>query len=83
MNRSEIEIHLTSPAGTRSTLLVQRPLDTSRNGFHAWPFMSVHFWDENPLGVWNIEIHNHGRFHGELLLLFTFMTNRLSKQILN
>ena len=65
-NRGEIEIHLSSPAGTRSTLLARRPLDSSHNGFHSWPFMSVHFWGESPVGVWNIEIQNEGRFPGKL-----------------
>ncbi|CAL4066188.1 unnamed protein product, partial [Meganyctiphanes norvegica] len=32
--RGEIEIYLTSPAGTKSTLLAQRPHDSSRSGFH-------------------------------------------------
>lgn len=64
-NRGDIEIHLSSPAGTRSTLLARRPLDSSHNGFHSWPFMSVHFWSESPFGDWTIEIQNEGRFPGE------------------
>lgn len=68
MNRGDIEIRLSSPAGTISTLLSRRPLDTSQNGFHSWPFMSVHFWDESPVGIWTIEIQNRGQFSGKLYL---------------
>jgi hypothetical protein len=64
-NRGEIQIYLSSPSGTRSTLLQRRPLDNSRNGFHSWPFMSIHFWGESPFGVWTLEIQNEGRFPGE------------------
>lgn len=63
-NRGDIQIHLTSPAGTRSTLLARRPLDNSHNGFHSWPFMSVHFWGESPFGIWSIEVENEGRASG-------------------
>ncbi|EFX76306.1 hypothetical protein DAPPUDRAFT_306271 [Daphnia pulex] len=66
-NRGEIQIFLTSPSGTRSTLLQRRPLDNSRNGFHSWPFMSIHFWGENPFGVWTLEIQNEGRFPATLI----------------
>lgn len=39
--RGDIHIYLTSPAGTRATLLAQRPMDNSRSGLQGWPFMSV------------------------------------------
>ncbi|XP_034241763.1 furin-like protease 1 isoform X2 [Thrips palmi] len=64
--RGDLQIHLTSPNGTRSTLLARRPHDMSRAGFTAWPFMSVHTWGEQPFGVWQLEIHNEGRFLGTL-----------------
>ncbi|XP_052120301.1 furin-like protease 1 isoform X2 [Frankliniella occidentalis] len=64
--RGDLQIHLTSPAGTRSTLLARRPQDMSRGGFTAWPFMSVHTWGEQPFGTWQLEIHNEGRFLGTL-----------------
>ncbi|KAK3877496.1 hypothetical protein Pcinc_017822, partial [Petrolisthes cinctipes] len=60
--RGDIEIYLASPAGTKSTLLAQRPHDNSRAGFHSWPFLTVHMWGERPLGKWTLEIHNDGRF---------------------
>ncbi|KAJ4445762.1 hypothetical protein ANN_12447 [Periplaneta americana] len=66
--RGDLQIHLTSPAGTRATLLARRPHDVSRAGFQAWPFMSVHTWGEKPFGIWQLEIHNEGRFLGRATL---------------
>lgn len=63
--RGDIEIHLTSPAGTKTMLLAKRPHDVSRTGFRNWPFMSVHTWGENPVGKWSLEIHNEARFLGK------------------
>uniref|UniRef100_T1KT62 furin n=1 Tax=Tetranychus urticae TaxID=32264 RepID=T1KT62_TETUR len=60
--RGDIHIYLTSPSGTRSTLLEQRPMDTSHSGFQDWPFMTVHSWGENPNGVWKLEVHNDGKY---------------------
>lgn len=60
--RGDIHIYLTSPSGTKATLLAQRPMDNSRGGFQQWPFMSVHTWGENPNGIWKLEIHNEARF---------------------
>ena len=28
------------------------------SGFIDWPFMSTHFWGENPSGTWHLEVHN-------------------------
>ncbi|XP_067140914.1 furin-like protease 1, isoforms 1/1-X/2 [Centruroides vittatus] len=66
--RGDIHIYLTSPRGTRSTLLAQRKNDDSRSGFEAWPFMTVHNWGENPNGEWKLEIHNVGRYFGRATL---------------
>ncbi|XP_063929314.1 furin-like protease 1 isoform X3 [Zophobas morio] len=59
--RGDLNIQLTSPMGTRVTLLAHRAHDTSRIGFTHWPFMSVHSWGETPFGTWQLEIHNDGR----------------------
>lgn len=59
--RGDIEIKLTSPAGTTSTLLAVRPMDNSRMGFANWPFMTVHTWGEQPNGHWQLTVINHGR----------------------
>jgi subtilisin-like proprotein convertase family protein len=56
--RGQISIYLTSPSGTRSTLLLQRSSDRSGDGFNAWPFMTTHNWGESPLGMWRLEVRN-------------------------
>uniref|UniRef100_A0A8W7PN74 furin n=1 Tax=Anopheles coluzzii TaxID=1518534 RepID=A0A8W7PN74_ANOCL len=63
--RGDIKIFLTSPSGTRVTLLTPRSHDLSRSGFNQWPFMSVHTWGEAPHGTWQLEIHNEGRLLGK------------------
>lgn len=67
--RGDLQIHLTSPGGTRSTLLDRRRLDVSRAGFNRWPFMTVHSWGETPVGIWQLEIHNEGRYLGKWLVI--------------
>ncbi|PRD33332.1 UNVERIFIED_CONTAM: Fur1 [Trichonephila clavipes] len=66
--RGDLHIYLTSPMGTKSTLLAQRPPDSSRSGFDNWPFMTVHMWGENPNGIWKLEIFNDGRYGGRAML---------------
>ncbi|XP_045775759.1 furin-like protease 1 isoform X1 [Maniola jurtina] len=68
VRRGDLRIALTSPAGTRVTLLAPRPHDSSRAGFNSWPFMSVHMWGEGPLGVWQLEVSNEGRYMGRATL---------------
>lgn len=63
--RGDLQIQLTSPQGTKSTLLAKRPHDVSKAGFNQWPFMSVHTWGERPHGTWKLEIHNEGRYFGK------------------
>uniref|UniRef100_A0A1I8JVB2 furin n=1 Tax=Anopheles merus TaxID=30066 RepID=A0A1I8JVB2_ANOME len=64
--RGDIKIFLTSPSGTRVTLLTPRSHDLSRSGFNQWPFMSVHTWGEAPHGTWQLEIHNEGRLLAQI-----------------
>ncbi|XP_059621906.1 furin-like protease 1 [Phlebotomus argentipes] len=64
--RGDIQIYLTSPAGTRVTLLTSRIHDVSRAGFSLWPFMSVHTWGEAPHGNWQLEIRNEGRYMAQI-----------------
>lgn len=60
--RGDLVIYVTSPQGTRSTLLGKRKLDyNSHDGFNKWVFMSTHTWEENPHGKWKIEIENVGK----------------------
>ncbi|XP_066152911.1 furin-like protease 1 isoform X1 [Euwallacea fornicatus] len=66
--RGDLKIQLTSPMGTKVTLLAKRDHDNSRSGFNNWPFMSVHSWGESPLGTWKLEIHNDGRLMAHIKL---------------
>lgn len=59
-NRGDIQIELTSPSGTTSTLLPYRQKDSWPGDYKEWPFMSVHFWGENPQGEWSLVIRNGG-----------------------
>uniref|UniRef100_A0A674F2S8 Furin (paired basic amino acid cleaving enzyme) a n=1 Tax=Salmo trutta TaxID=8032 RepID=A0A674F2S8_SALTR len=56
--RGNLGIYLTSPQGTRSTLLAPRPHDYSSEGFNDWAFMTTHSWDEDPRGEWTLEMVN-------------------------
>ena len=52
------QVFLTSPAGTKSTLLQRRTRDTSTEGFSDWAFMTTHNWGESSVGRWTLEVHN-------------------------
>ncbi|VDI83699.1 Hypothetical predicted protein [Mytilus galloprovincialis] len=57
--RGVAQLFLVSPSGTRSHLLHHRQQDAVDNvaaGSLTWDFMSVHFWKENPIGSWTLEI---------------------------
>lgn len=55
-SRGDIQIFLTSPAGTRSQLLSPRKFDQLKDiDFY---FMTVHNWMENPYGNWTLEIYD-------------------------
>lgn len=56
--RGQVTVYLTSPSGTRSTLLTRRAYDRSADGFSSWSFMSTHCWGESPNGVWTLEVRN-------------------------
>ena len=54
--RGDIKIELTAPSGTKSVLLPYRNYDfINEFGYDNWPFMSVHFWGENPVGTWTLK----------------------------
>ena len=59
--RGNLRILLTSPSGTTSTLLFERPRDVVKSNFDDWPFLSVHFWGEKAEGRWTLQIINGGR----------------------
>ncbi|XP_071784447.1 neuroendocrine convertase 2-like [Asterias amurensis] len=55
--RGDVTIHLTSPMGTSSILLSERPGDNDViDGFQRWPFMTSHTWGEDPRGEWVLEV---------------------------
>lgn len=56
--RGSLKITLISPKGTKSDLLLPRMRDTVDDAFNNWPFLSVHFWNENPVGKWTLRITN-------------------------
>ncbi|XP_054836268.1 proprotein convertase subtilisin/kexin type 4 [Eublepharis macularius] len=58
--RGDLTILLTSPMGTKSTLVAVRPYDTSSDGYDDWSFMSTHYWDEDPRGTWTLLLENKG-----------------------
>jgi len=57
--RKGISIKLTSAMGTTSILLSHRRLDSHFDGFHQWPFMTVHSWGEDPRGSWTFTIETN------------------------
>ena len=57
--RGKLQIFLTSPMGTRSTLLPLRPRDTKAK-LMAWKFLTVHCWGEDPKGKWTLSISHDG-----------------------
>lgn len=56
--RGNLKITLISPSGTLSTLLSPRIRDEFDDTFNEWPFLSVHFWGESPVGVWELRVEN-------------------------
>uniref|UniRef100_A0A8C7RBR4 Proprotein convertase subtilisin/kexin type 5a n=1 Tax=Oncorhynchus mykiss TaxID=8022 RepID=A0A8C7RBR4_ONCMY len=55
-HRGDLSVTLTSPAGTKSQLLANRPLDHSPEGFQSWEFMTTHCWGEKASGEWSLEV---------------------------
>ena len=56
--RGDISVTLTSPQGSTSTLLFNRPYDiVTIEGYFNWPFLSVLHWGENPNGQWTIRVY--------------------------
>ena len=56
--RGGIKVELVSPSGTKSTLLPYRKYDfINAEGYDSWPFMSLHYWGEDPIGTWTINVY--------------------------
>lgn len=79
--RGRLNIFLTSPMGTRSTLLPTRPRDNKAK-LMAWKFLTVHCWGEDPKGKWTLTIgHDGSNSRGKLtswrLILYGTKTDPL------
>jgi furin len=77
-SRGKLFISLVSPYGTQSDLVEFRTFDRSRLGFQNWPFMSVHYWGENPNGKWVLKIknsHDRSAFISNWTLVFHGVEN--------
>ncbi|KAE8748948.1 hypothetical protein FOCC_FOCC004353, partial [Frankliniella occidentalis] len=59
--RGALRVTLTSPMGTTSVLLSERPLDTESSNLDDWAFLSVHYWGERPDGRWTLRVSNQGK----------------------
>ena len=67
-NRGDIQLELTSPSGTNSVLLSYRSNDLGPELYPDWPFMSLHFWGENPFGDWTLTVRHSGRVPGFIFM---------------
>ena len=55
-SRGDLEITLTSPSGTESTLATEH--SDNGNDYNNWMFSSVHFWDEGSVGNWTLSVED-------------------------
>lgn len=86
--RGDIKVELTSPHGTKSVLLPYRNNDyVNKEGYGNWPFMSVHFWGENPIGTWILTITYKSLFGhvevGEFLSMTLYGTKTVPLSVQN
>lgn len=56
--RGDLSISLISPSGTKSDILSERRLDSSKDGIN-FTFMTVHNWGENPSGKWTLVVQDN------------------------
>ncbi|XP_074060682.1 proprotein convertase subtilisin/kexin type 4 isoform X4 [Macrotis lagotis] len=80
-------------AGMIALALEAKPFDTSNQGYKNWIFMSTHFWDEKPQGIWTLELENKGYYYNfgtlqsyTLILYGTeedMLTRKLSRQVID
>ena len=57
VKRGDISATLTSPQGSTSTILFNRPYDIVTEGYDNWPFLSVLHWGEDPRGQWTLQVN--------------------------
>ena len=53
----DISATLTSPEGSTSIILFNRPYDIVTEGYDNWPLLSVLHWGENPQGQWTLQVN--------------------------
>lgn len=86
--RGDLEMVSNSPSGTQSKLFYSRTIDSAA-GFKTFKNLrvtSLHYWGENPIGRWNITIHNtrprrntgKGRLRGLKLIFYGTKDDPLS-----
>lgn len=56
--RGDLQVRLTSPAGTTVVLASSRPQDDSAAGLDGWTMMTPAFWGEGISGEWRLEVRN-------------------------
>ena len=67
-DRGDVQVALVSPQGTHSVLLPYRDEDIfGGQDYLNWPFMSVHYWGEDPAGEWTLTVTYRG-FSGSVSL---------------
>ena len=61
--------------GTQSTVLTGRYQDTDNSkGFNNWKFMSVHFWNEDPKGIWKFHVRKNQYDEVRCIIFVTSIT---------
>ena len=53
----ETSATLTSPEGSTSIILLNRPYDIVTEGYYNWPLLSVLHWGEDPRGQWTLQVN--------------------------
>ena len=54
--RGDTQVELRSASGTQSIILPLRYNDYGSD-YTNWPFMTVHFWGEDPTGTWQLIVY--------------------------
>ncbi|KAJ2906436.1 hypothetical protein MKZ38_001796 [Zalerion maritima] len=54
--RGDMSVDLISPSGVVSHIATNRKLDSSKEGYADWTFMTVAHWGEDGIGTWSIVI---------------------------
>ncbi|KAF8774295.1 Neuroendocrine convertase 1 like protein [Argiope bruennichi] len=69
----DLELFLQSPSGTVSQILTRRPRDNRTSRILLWEFVSLHFWDEDPAGLWTLKISNRAGWQQGVMDYFSLI----------